>query len=308
MLLQRVLVTLVLLPAGLYLIGLGGIPFFILILVFLGLAVWEFAALFRAAGFRPAAWLMVAGVAAILAGRQVNAASGAGADPFAWDSLILAAAGLLAMTVHLVDYERGARFSGTDFAVTVSGILYLGLIGGYLLPLRGLPDGYWWFLVVLPATWFADSGAYFIGRAIGRNQFSPRLSPKKTWEGYIGGVLMGTAGGAVMPLILQSFSAVPIAPTPADGAVIGFVIAVVTPLGDLGQSMFKRQVGIKDSSNLLPGHGGIFDRIDSWIWAGVIGYYFVSWLAGVTLKFWLLPVIATRPLPTSRPAEASAEL
>ena len=96
----------------------------------------------------------------------------------------------------------------------------------------------------------------------------------------LAGVLMGVIGGALMPLILAAIAGEAIAPTPLNGAVIGFVIAVVTPFGDLGQSMIKRQVGIKDSSNLLPGHGGIFDRIDSWIWAAVIGFYLVSWLAG----------------------------
>ena len=276
MLRQRVLVALVLLPTGLFLISLGGIPFFALILLFLGLAAWEFAALFKAGGFRPSSWMMVAGVAALLLGRFLNADG----DMFAWDSMILSVFVILAMIVHLIDYERGAPFSGTDFAITVSGTVYLGFLGGYLLPLRYLPDGLWWFLTVLPALWFADSGAYFFGRATGKHKLSPRLSPKKTWEGYFGGVLMGTAGGALMPVILAAISAEPIAPTPQLGAVIGLLISIVTPFGDLGQSMIKRQVGIKDSSNILPGHGGIFDRIDSWIWAGVIGYYIVSGVVG----------------------------
>ncbi len=271
MLRQRLLVTLILLPTGITLITIGGIPFFVLILLFLGLAAWEYAALFRAGGFRPQVWVMIAGVAAVLLGRFLNAETG----PFAWDSLILSLLVILVMVAHLVDYERGASFSGTDFAITVSGIVYLGFLGGYLLPLRYLPDGLWWFLTVLPALWFADSGAYFVGKAIGKRRFSPRLSPKKTWEGYLGGVLLGTAGGALMPLILGAIAPEPITPTVGTGALIGLVISIVTPFGDLGQSMIKRQVGIKDSSNILPGHGGIFDRIDSWIWAGVIGYYFV---------------------------------
>ncbi len=272
MLRQRVLVAAVLLPLGLALVSLGGLPFFLLILLFLGMAAWEYAALFRAGGLRPAAPVILLGVAALLYGRFRNA----GGELFAWDVPLLAAFVLLAMAWHLVDYERGARFGGTDFAVTLSGGLYIGFLGGYLLPLRYLPDGLWWFLIVLPATWLADSGAYFIGRRFGRRKFSPRLSPKKTWEGYLGGVLVGTAGGALMPLVLRVFSAAPIAPTPGTGALVGLVIAVVAPFGDLGQSMIKRQVGIKDSGRLLPGHGGFFDRIDSWIWAGVIGYYLVG--------------------------------
>jgi phosphatidate cytidylyltransferase len=274
MLRQRALVVVVLLPLGIYLTVLGGLPFTLLILVFLGLAAWEYAGLFRAGGFQPAALLAVLAVAAVVLGRHFNAEG----DPFAWDMPVLALFALAAMTVHLVDYERGAPFSGTDFAITLSAGVYLGFVGGYLVLLRALPEGLWWFLTALPAVWFADSGAYFIGKWLGRTPFSPRLSPKKTWEGYLGGVLFGLGGGALMPVILAAAASGPIAPTPAIGAVLGLVLAVVAPLGDLGQSMLKRQVGIKDSSKLLPGHGGIFDRIDSWIWAGVIGYYLVNWL------------------------------
>lgn len=272
---QRLLVAVILLPLGIYLITLGGLPFTLLILVFLGVAAWEYAGLFKAGGFRPSTPVMVAGVIAVLLGRHANASG----DPFAWDSLILSAFAILAMTVHLVDYERGAKFSGTDFAITVSGGVYLGFVGGYLLPLRTMPGGLWWFLTVLPIVWFADSGAYFLGKRFGRRPFSPRLSPKKTWEGYLGGILFGAGGGALMPVILQATTSQAIAPTPVAGALLGAVLAVVVPLGDLGQSMIKRQAGIKDSSNLLPGHGGFFDRIDSWIWAAVIGYYLVGWLA-----------------------------
>ncbi|HUF40191.1 MAG TPA: phosphatidate cytidylyltransferase [Anaerolineales bacterium] len=276
MLRQRALVAILLLPLGIWLTVLGGLPFAVLIAVFLCLAAWEYAGLFRAGGFRPSVALAVAAVAAFTLGRHLNA----GGDPFAWDIPLLAFFILAAMTVHLVDYERGAPFAGTDFAVTLSAGVYLGFAGSFLVSLRELPDGLWWFLTALPAVWFADSGAYFIGRWLGRTPFSPRLSPKKTWEGYLGGVLFGLGGGALMPVILATAAFGPIAPTPAIGAVLGLVLAVIAPLGDLGQSMLKRQVGIKDSSKLLPGHGGVFDRIDSWVWTGVIGYYLVGWLGG----------------------------
>ena len=122
----------------------------------------------------------------------------------------------------------------------------------------------------------ADSGAYFVGKTIGKRKFSPRLSPKKTWEGYIGGVIVGTFGTALLASLWNSFQ--PGLMTPLQGGLIGLVLSLVTVLGDLGESMIKRQFGIKDSSNLIPGHGGAFDRIDSWIWAGVIGFYLVRWL------------------------------
>jgi len=104
---------------------------------------------------------------------------------------------------------------------------------------------------------------------------SPRVSPKKSWEGYFGGILFGIVFAALFASLWHL--RVPVI-TPFKGAIIGLVMAVVTPLGDLGESMIKRQFGFKDSSNLLPGHGGVMDRIDSWIWAAVIGYYLVGWL------------------------------
>jgi phosphatidate cytidylyltransferase len=177
---------------------------------------------------------------------------------------------LAAMAVHLVEYERGRDRAATDFAVTLAGMLYLGWLGAYLVSLRALPDGEWWVLTVLPVVWIADAGAMFIGMRWGRHPLTPRLSPHKTWEGYFGGVASGALGGALLGVL---WGQVTPAITPLIGAVVGLTLGAVTPLGDLGESMIKRQVGAKDSSQLIPGHGGILDRIDSWLWAGVIGYY-----------------------------------
>jgi phosphatidate cytidylyltransferase len=180
------------------------------------------------------------------------------------------------MTYHLFAYERGRDQAASDFAVTVSGIFYIGWLGAYLISLRDLPHGMWWVLIALPAVWLADSGAYFVGRAIGKRKFSPRLSPKKTWEGYIGGVIVSTLGAALLAFIWNLIE--PGVMTPLQGGLIGLILALLTVLGDLGASMVKRQFGVKDSSNLIPGHGGVFDRIDSWLWAGVIGFYVIQWL------------------------------
>jgi phosphatidate cytidylyltransferase len=182
------------------------------------------------------------------------------------------------MTVHLVAYERGRDQAGTDFAITLSGILYIGWLGAYLVSIRALPEGVWWVLLVLPAIWIADGGAYFIGRAFGRHKLSPRLSPKKTWQGYLGGVLVGALGTALLAWLWANLSGTGTAISPLDGVILGVILAVLAPLGDLGESMIKRQFGIKDSGKILPGHGGAFDRIDSWLWAAAIGYYVIIWL------------------------------
>ncbi|MGW8250380.1 MAG: phosphatidate cytidylyltransferase [Anaerolineales bacterium] len=270
MLAKRVLVAAILLPIGLVLIWLGGMAFALMVALILSLAAWEYVSLFRAGGLQPSGVLVVTGTLALVIGRYFTGFSSA-----AWlVSLVI----LASMAYHLVAYERGRDQAGTDFGVTLAGVMYFGWIGSYLISLRELPEGVWWVLLALPSVWLADSGAYFIGRRFGRHKLSPRLSPKKTWEGYLGGVLFGVLGGALLAYIWSFWTGPDTYITPLNGALMGLVLSVITTLGDLGESMIKRQVGVKDSGKLLPGHGGVFDRIDSWLWAGVLAYYLVVWV------------------------------
>jgi phosphatidate cytidylyltransferase len=263
---KRVLVAAIGLPIGLAAVYVGGYFYSGLITLILSLAAYEYARLFITGGYRPSIFLVVSGTALLAAFRAING--------FQSGPLLISLVLLAAMAYHLIAYERGREQAGTDFAITAAGPLYLGWIGAYLISLRDLPDGMWWVLLVLPAVWLADSAAYFVGRRFGRHKLSPRLSPGKTWEGYWGGVIAGTLGTCLLAWIYQHWSAGPLV-TPLTGAVLGFVLSLVTPLGDLGKSMIKRQVGVKDSGHLIPGHGGVFDRIDTWLWAGVIGYYLI---------------------------------
>jgi phosphatidate cytidylyltransferase len=272
MLRSRVLVVVVLLPIGLAIIYLGGWAFAAFVALVLGLAGWEYSSLFRASGIRPAEVLVVAGAALFPLARLYNGFESA---PWLISLLIL-----VTMAYHLVDYERGRDQAATDFAVTLAGAFYLGWLGAYLVSLRSLSDGAWWLLLVLPSVWLADSGAYFIGRAYGRRKLSPRLSPKKTWEGYLGGILAGVLGTAGLVYLWRIWAGPDFAISPLQGALLGLLLGVVPTLGDLGESMIKRQTGMKDSGKILPGHGGVFDRIDSWLWAAVIGYYFILLVLG----------------------------
>lgn len=270
MLAKRTLVSLALLPLGFAVIYIGGWVFAGFITLILCLAAWEYGQLFRAGGLQPAGLLILAGVVLLALSRTWS--------EFAAAPLLLSGLALASMTWHLAAYERGRDQAATDFAVTLAGILYFGWIGAYLISLRQLPNGMWWFLLALPSVWLVDSGAYLIGSRIGRHKLSRRLSPRKSWEGYFAGILAGALGGALLAL-LWSIGAGPQAGlSTANGALIGAVMGVFTILGDLGESMIKRQVGAKDSGSLLPGHGGAFDRIDTWLWAGVLAYYLVLWL------------------------------
>jgi phosphatidate cytidylyltransferase len=265
MLRQRVLVTLVLLPVGLAVFAAGGWVFAAAMALVLGLAAREYAGLFRQAGLRPSAVLLILGTAGLVLARH--------AFGFEHSVALLAGLALAVMTWHLVDFERGAPRSGTDFGVTLGGIVYLGVVGGYLVSLRDLPEGLWWLLLSLPVVWIGDSAAYFVGRAYGRHKMAPRLSPKKSWEGYAAGVIAAALAGAGLAAIYNNLLHLSSSVTVAAGFALGLVLGLLTTLGDVGISMMKREMQVKDTGTLLPGHGGVLDRIDSWLWAGVLGYY-----------------------------------
>ncbi len=266
MLLKRTITILILLPIGLVITFLGGVYFTLFVGLVLGLAGWEFSHLFSSGKYQPSTLLIILFTIVLVftAGLSLNI------DLHLLVSLLI----LLSFTYHIISYERGVQTAATDLAITITGWLYLGWIGSYLVTLRGLPGGEWWFLVVLPAVWFADTIAYMIGFVVKTHPVGLRTSPNKSWEGFLVSYIAGPVGG-MLAALLWSIWGSPV--TLWQGAVLGFVLSILTPLGDLGISLIKRQFNAKDSGNLLPGHGGVLDRIDSWLWAGVIGYYLITW-------------------------------
>lgn len=127
-----------------------------------------------------------------------------------------------------------------------------------LLMLKTWPSGNWLILAVMVLVWGADIGAYFVGRAFGRHKLAPRVSPGKSWEGFFGGLVTCLLITLVVGLLLNW----PLRHV-LTALAITLLVVPLSVVGDLTESMFKRETGIKDSSNLLPGHGGILDRIDS---------------------------------------------
>ncbi len=262
---QRILTAIVLVPLGVGMIALGGWPYNLFIMLILGLAAWEYWRLFRDGGYHPSAVLLVGGTLAMLLTRILWG--------MAYAEALLALGVMAAMGLQVFNYRSSQQTAALDFNINLGGLLYLGWLGSFLISLRALPDGQWWFLTVLPAIWLCDAGAYLVGSRIGRHRMAPLISPKKSWEGYLAGIVTGILGAAALASLWHLR-----APTVTveKALLIGAVVSVLSPLGDLGESMLKRGFGLKDSGQILPGHGGVMDRIDSWLWAAPIGYYLIT--------------------------------
>jgi phosphatidate cytidylyltransferase len=265
---RRAITSLILLGIGFPTILFGGVPFFIFISIFLIGAAWEFGRLYRAMELRPFEPLTLGGTLLLLLVRSFFPQ---------WAAALLSGLILLALTVHLFEYERGRDKAALDLLATLGCMLYIGWVGAYLIDLRFLPHGGWWIMTVLPIVWLCDTGAYAIGAAYGQHKMTPRLSPKKSWEGYLAGVITAIAAGIFFAWVYAAYGALRGEIQLWQGAVLGLILGLLTTLGDLGESLIKREAGMKDSSNIIPGHGGFFDRIDSWLWAGVLGYYYITW-------------------------------
>ena len=185
--------------------------------------------------------------------------------------LLLTSALLLSLIWLLLRAQERA-FAG--WAWTIAGILYVGWLLSYLVAIRDLDDGRNWVFFALFTTFASDTAAFFTGRALGRYKLAPYISPGKTWEGAIGGIL----GAIIVSLFF-------LLPTPlslhlnwGQAILLGLLVSIFGQLGDLVESLFKRNMGMKDSSQLIPGHGGFLDRMDSVVFAGIVVYYYVVWV------------------------------
>ena len=263
----RLIVAGVLIPLVVFFTILGGWPFAAFIAFALALAGWEYWRIFRVGGYAPSLFLMISGILALVWMRYTI--------QFQYVDLWLTAAVLLSMAFAVFQQAQNVPHSGFNFAITVSGMLYIGWLGSYTISLRSLPLGLPWTLLVIFSAAMSDTGAYLFGSLFGRHKISLALSPKKSWEGYAGGVVVAALSTWLATLLCaQLFPGL----NPIHGLILGAALAIITPLGDFAESMLKRSFNIKDTSHILPGHGGIMDRIDSSLWAIPIGFYIILFL------------------------------
>jgi phosphatidate cytidylyltransferase len=227
------------------------------------LGLHEFYALLAARAIR--AYRLLGAVIAAAIGWEVAA-------PGSFGAALWPAAALLA-TMALLGGGRDMGERVTAVAATLLGAVYLGGLCGAIAGLRlavPVDRGAWRIGLLLAVIMAGDTAAYFVGHLIGRHKLAPTVSPGKTWEGFAGGLLGGTAGAlAVRALGLSELPLV-------DAAVLGLAVAALGAAGDLVESVLKRWAGVKDSGALFPGHGGALDRLDSLLFgAPVLYYYFV---------------------------------
>jgi len=252
---SRILVGVAAIPIVLGVVYLGGWWVFGLAAVAAGIALHEYWLMTRP--LRPLAPAGYVGAALALAAAEVG--------DVGWMIGGAMTAFALAFVLKAVSDTRQA--ATTSISATVMGTMWIGLGLGFLILVRELPDhGRLAAFTVLLAVWAGDTFAYFGGRLVGRHKMAPRTSPGKTWEGFFFGAA-ATIFVSFVALYEQDFLTI------AESLVLGAVLAVAAPLGDLFESLLKRDAGVKDSGSLLGGHGGMLDRLDAFLFAAPAAYF-----------------------------------
>ncbi len=180
---------------------------------------------------------------------------------------------ILALSLIIIASITLFRFSSElyyDEGKLIFTVIYVSLPFGFALGLPKFYDGTftWEVFLLFVLIWSSDSFAYFTGRLFGKHKMAPKISPKKTWEGFVGGV--------IFTLVLGYFIEQKFPELRGNWIIVGFLVSVFAPIGDLVESQLKRTFGVKDSGNIIPGHGGVLDRLDSFIIAAPVVYlYFI---------------------------------
>lgn len=275
---QRVISAAVLVPVVVIVFLLGDPWLSLGIALLAGVAAWEAARLMRGAGLpADSAFTVIAAVLLVLGTRVVlGYSSGAGAAAITALMALVVVAGMLALRhgdtttgfKSWVGNVLGALYPGLLAALT--GILFVAPAVPDGRPLAGVLDaGRVWLLILVLTVWSYDTFAYVAGRFHGRGHFMNHISPNKTWSGVVGGT---AAALIVCTLLVWAAGQHPLA-----GLLMGLAIAVTAQAGDLAESVIKRAAGAKDSSNLIPGHGGVLDRVDSFLFAGPALFLALTW-------------------------------
>jgi len=260
MLFQRTVSGAILIAIVIPLVLIGG-PFYLAAIISLALLCgWEYGHMLAGAGYKPFYGLIYALGALLPLVAYWR-------PPFLSMSDAVAIVTLLSLTAQVL--RPGLRNALANWSLSLAGGLYISLLLSYFIFLRSLDQGGSWVLLPLLCTWVCDSVAYLVGTTFGRHGFFTSISPKKTLEGAIGGIMAGS---------ITAFLGLPLLGIPPAHALpLGLAISLAATFGDLAESLIKRQLKVKDSGHLIPGHGGFLDRVDSLLFAVVITYLYASW-------------------------------
>lgn len=187
--------------------------------------------------------------------------------------LLLGGAFTIAVTASFVT-ASGHRWN--DALITMFGVLYVGVTLSTIVSTRSLPTGEFLVLFLAVVTWASDTGAYYAGTLWGKHPLLPSVSPKKTVEGVLGGLILAVAAA----LLAQWWFASQL--SPSDAVILGVLLTGMGLIGDLFESMIKRRTGVKDSGGILPGHGGMLDRLDSLLFTAPTFYYYVAYVCSLS--------------------------
>lgn len=276
-LVTRILVALIAIPVFVGLVLAGGLPFMVFVAILSSLGVREFCQLTETKGARPHA--LVTMLPAFTLPLIV------GFDALNGTSYAFAAAVLSCLVILSTELWRNIPHPLQNIAASLSSLAYVSALFSCLILIRTMsltpatvlgatldltPDWQAYVLLGMCITvWSGDSTAYFVGMSMGRHKIFPRVSPKKSWEGSIAGfVISPVAFALTMHLALPAFPQL-------HAIVLGLLIGVIGPIGDFAESLLKRDAAIKDSSALIPGHGGVLDRFDSLLFAGPLVYAYL---------------------------------
>lgn len=265
----RILVSVFAIPALVILSYFGGVYFLSFVLIIAGISFYEYS------------------VMAKLKGANVNVNFGLFAIIFLilnqYRFLFSQYNFLIGFFVILLLFElfRNNGSAIQNLGATLLGVFYMGIFGSTLIGIREFyPNingmyyqGGYLIISIFATIWICDSAAFFGGTALGKHKLFPRVSPKKSWEGAIFGFVFAILAMILAKNVLLDFLSI------KDAIVIGFIIGTLGQIGDLTESLLKRDAGVKDSSNLIPGHGGIFDRFDSLLFSSPIIYLYLTHLA-----------------------------
>lgn len=262
MLWKRIASAIIGIPALILIFYTGKLPLLILIILLTMLGLREFINISKSSGLKEIPLLL--GLSGLVFPVMINYYP-------AWSAPIMFGFILLSFSYYLYFYPT---YSTVDLGFALMGMIYISLGFSHFLLLRHLENGFWLIVYAFLVIWSTDTGAYFTGMCLGRHKFAPLISPHKTWEGFLGGLVLSLATIFVFTLYVPlSFSKTLLYITP--------VVCVVGQVGDLFESSLKRFAKIKDSGQVIPGHGGILDRFDSALWSVPLTYYLLVIIEGL---------------------------